>query len=61
MDMGIVNAGAMPIYTDIPEPMKQLVEDVRFVIYYAIIIISIIIIIIIIVVVAITVTFASQL
>jgi len=28
MDMGIVNAGGMPIYTDIPEPMKQYVEDV---------------------------------
>ncbi|KAJ1634273.1 Dihydropteroate synthase-like protein, partial [Pavlovales sp. CCMP2436] len=27
MDMGIVNAGGMPIYTDIPEPMKQYVED----------------------------------
>lgn len=26
--MGIVNAGAMPIYTDIPEPMRQYVEEV---------------------------------
>jgi 5-methyltetrahydrofolate--homocysteine methyltransferase len=28
MDMGIVNAGAMPIYTDIPEPMRQYAEEV---------------------------------
>jgi len=28
MDMGIVNAGAMPIYSDIPQPMCQYVEEV---------------------------------
>jgi len=28
MDMGIVNAGAMPIYDDIPQPMRQYVEEV---------------------------------
>jgi len=28
MDMGIVNAGAMPIYSDIPEPMRTYCEEV---------------------------------
>ena len=28
MDMGIVNAGAMPIYSDIPEPMRTYAEEV---------------------------------
>merc|ERR1719326_1473597 len=28
MTMGIVNAGAMPIYTDIPEPMRTYIEEV---------------------------------
>ncbi|MEI6764453.1 MAG: methionine synthase [Bacteroidota bacterium] len=27
MDMGIVNAGALPVYEDIPAPLLQLVED----------------------------------
>lgn len=30
LDMGIVNAGAMPIYTDIPEDLLRHVEDVIF-------------------------------
>jgi len=28
MDFGIVNAGAMPIYEDIPQPMRQYCEEV---------------------------------
>jgi len=28
MDMGIVNAGAMPIYEDIPQPMRKYAEEV---------------------------------
>ena len=28
MTMGIVNAGAMPIYSDIPQPMRDYIEDV---------------------------------
>ena len=28
MDMGIVNAGALPIYSDIPEDLLERVEDV---------------------------------
>ena len=27
MDMGIVNAGALPIYEDIPAPLREMVED----------------------------------
>lgn len=30
MDMGIVNAGALPIYDDIPKDLLKLVEDVIF-------------------------------
>jgi 5-methyltetrahydrofolate--homocysteine methyltransferase len=30
MDMGIVNAGALPIYTDIPKDLLVLLEDVIF-------------------------------
>ena len=30
MDMGIVNAGALPIYADIPENMKKIIEEVIF-------------------------------
>ena len=30
MDMGIVNAGALPVYTDIPEDLRLAVEDVLF-------------------------------
>eukprot|EP00178_Gracilaria_changii_P009173 TRINITY_DN26_c1_g1_i1.p1 TRINITY_DN26_c1_g1~~TRINITY_DN26_c1_g1_i1.p1 ORF type:complete len:1274 (-),score=278.80 TRINITY_DN26_c1_g1_i1:4061-7882(-) len=28
MDMGIVNAGIIPVYSDIPEPLLRLIEDV---------------------------------
>jgi 5-methyltetrahydrofolate--homocysteine methyltransferase len=28
LDMGIVNAGALPVYEEIPEPLLTLVEDV---------------------------------
>jgi 5-methyltetrahydrofolate--homocysteine methyltransferase len=31
MDMGIVNAGALPVYDDIPEELRTAVEDVLFV------------------------------
>jgi 5-methyltetrahydrofolate--homocysteine methyltransferase len=30
MDLGIVNAGALPVYEDIPREVKELVEDVIF-------------------------------
>ena len=30
MDMGIVNAGAMPVYDEIPKPLLEAVEDVIF-------------------------------
>ena len=30
MDMGIVNAGQLTVYTDIPEDLRQLVEDVLY-------------------------------
>jgi len=30
MDMGIVNAGALPVYDDIPEELRETVEDVVF-------------------------------
>ncbi len=30
LDMGIVNAGALPVYTDIPKDLLELVEDVIF-------------------------------
>ncbi|HWP38871.1 MAG TPA: methionine synthase [Gemmatimonadales bacterium] len=30
MDMGIVNAGALPVYTDIPEDLRTAIEDVLF-------------------------------
>ena len=30
MDMGIVNAGALPVYDDIPKPLLELLEDVIF-------------------------------
>lgn len=30
MDMGIVNAGALPIYDDIPKDLLKLVEDCIF-------------------------------
>src|SRR6185503_11072022 len=30
MDMGIVNAGALPVYEDIPPALLELVEDVIF-------------------------------
>lgn len=30
MDMGIVNAGALPVYDDIPKELLQLCEDLIF-------------------------------
>lgn len=30
MDMGIVNAGALPVYDDIPEDLRNMLEDAIF-------------------------------